>query len=470
MKIYEAAYLAKVEKSNIADPRISLVTTTFKKEDYIKRNVELLEKRLFEDKFFNEKFYWYIIDNGRTLDVSKSNDHISILPNPNVGGAGGFARGMIESLREDGKYSHILLMDDDVLFMPESFKRLYWLLALLKEDYKNYIVSGAMLEMEAQNIQHEDIGLFNPKGEHGPVKCRWDLNLWDSVVNNEEIVKRNRSQYSGWWFCCLPTTIARKDNLPMPCFFRGDDVEYSIRNNTDFITMNGICIWHQGFGSKFSAAVELYQVHRNDLILQSWNREVEDIAVIPRMQTLFWEELYKFNYKGASLILDAIEDYLKGPEFLRNLDGSEWMKTKRQQDNEMLPMTDEIRAMIPYESLYEWRPLGKISKLLYDYTCNGQKRLHTIFNSKKTGVIPYGWGYYQEKMYFCDSIIAVDISNDCYVIYNKDINKFNKLAKRYNNVIGQYNEKRRVVADEWKNAMKEYTSVEFWSNYLGIEA
>ena len=332
--IYKGNYSSNVDKSRITDRRITLATTTFQKESFMERNVKLLNESLFNDEEYRQSFNWIIVDNGRSLDTKAlENKNIRIFYNKNSGGAGGFTRGIIEANKQKIKPSHILLMDDDVLFMPESFKRLYKLLSIIKPEYENHFVSGAMLEMDEKNIQHEDIGRTNSFGEHGPVKPRYDLNLWDSVILNEKIIPDDPHQYAGWWYCCIPASTARLDNLPLPVFIRGDDIEYSFRNKAKFITMNGICIWHKGFGNKFSAALEFYQVHRNDLILHSINRHVNDVNIIKRINNLFWEEIYKFNYKGASLLTDAIEDYLKGPDFIKSLDGEKCMKSKKKKDN-----------------------------------------------------------------------------------------------------------------------------------------
>lgn len=44
------------------------------------------------------------MDNGRSLDVEGlSGGGVFIHPNPNVGGSGGFARGMIESNSPEGQ-------------------------------------------------------------------------------------------------------------------------------------------------------------------------------------------------------------------------------------------------------------------------------------------------------------------------------------------------------------------------------
>lgn len=464
--IYDAYYATDMNLCRISAPYISLVTTTFQKESYVQRNIELLSKHIFSDPEYAHAFCWNIIDNGRTIpEQTDPGEDIKIFHNRNVGGAGGFARGILESLRQSESPTHILLMDDDVVFSAESFKRIYKLLSILRPEYKDHFISGAMLNMTKPNIQHEDIGIFNLYGEHGPVKPQYDLNRWDSVLLNEVLLPDDVHQYSGWWYCCIPSRIVNRDNLPLPVFVRGDDVEYSIRNHTGFITMNGICIWHEGFENKFSGALELYQVHRNDLILQAMHKEVSDVLLIKRIQDLFWQEMYKFDYKGAALLLDSVEDYLRGPEYIKGLDGQACMQEKKKLDNTLCDITPEIEQLIDYEKLYCCEPLGKLRKFLYDYSYNGH-RLPMLLTKRKAGIIPYGWGYYQRKQYFTRVNYAIDPANHKYAVYERSDRTFRELKQRYGQIMDKYEKENNRVAGEYRACEKEMESGEFWEGYL----
>ena len=466
--LYDGFYSALADENRINDPRIVLVTTTYKKESYVYNNLELLKDTVFKDSELRDHFKWKIIDNGRTLDPhTVGDDRIRIIPNKNVGGAGGFTRGIIEALKENDRPSNILLMDDDVIFYPESFRRVYMLLLLQKKEYRDYFISGAMLEISEKNIQHEDVGLFNLLGEHGPAKPRYDLCLWDSVILNEKYLPEDSHQYSGWWFCCIPTTVAREDNLPLPFFIRGDDVEYSIRNNAKFITMNGICIWHEGFGTKFSAAMELYQVHRNDLILQSMTPVLQDVDVVKRMKDLFWQEIYKFNYKGADLICDAFEDYLKGPEYFKNIDGEQCMKDKKSKDNALVPFDPEVEQML---NACEWNitapmDMDGLEKFVYDYSLNGH-RLPGFIMSETKALIPYGWGYYPSRMRLCKEIYAVDTSNRIYIKYSIDKKKYREVVNRFKELERRLDSEGESCSEKYREAAEELESSLFWNEYL----
>lgn len=464
--IYGMNYVTFVDEKYIKQPIITMATTTFKKENYIRKNVKILNSTLFNNPEYHDNFTWKIVDNGRTLDASEFNsDKIEIVQNPNVGGSGGFARGMMEALKQTKRPTHILLMDDDVEIIPDSFTRLCNLLRLIRPEYENHFISGAMLEINERNVQHEDIGMFSLDGAHGPSKPRFDLNLAITITENEKMLPEDVHQYSGWWYCCIPTTIAREDNLPLPLFVRGDDVEYSIRNNAKFISMNGICIWHEGFGTKFSGAMELYQVHRNDLIIQTTLENTADITLMTRIKNLFWEEIYKFNYKGAGLLLDAVEDYLNGPEYMKSLDGEKCMKEHKAKDNNPLKITPDIERQINRNGLYDYVPMKKLEKFIYDYSCNGQ-RLPALFGGNKVATIPYGWGYNPGKNNKAKTIYAIDTVNNLYVRYDRSTKQFHELKKRFNSVMTRYNLENASVAEAYRKCNQEVKGVEFWQKYL----
>lgn len=467
VKIYSAYYATDIDREKLRSPLISMVTTTFKKESYVRKNVELLTENLFNNDDYKDNFVWTIVDNGRTLEEGwLFNDKIRIVHNKNTGGAGGFAKGMMEALVQKPKPDYILLMDDDVLFMPESFMRLRNLLRMLRKEYTQHFISGAMLKMGQPNVQHEDIGKLNQQGYHEAVKPNYDLNLWDHIIDNEVIYDDIPHPYGAWWFCCIPTCTARLDNLPLPVFVRGDDVEYSLRNKAKLITMNGICIWHEGFEGKFSGALEYYQVNRNELAVRAMHPELFDVDCIGHIKMIFWEEVYKFNYKGASLLLDAIEDFMKGPEFFKKLDGEKSMKKKKQKDNQPVPLTPEIRAMINFETLYDASPVAGKQKFVYDYTYNGQARIPELLLKKKTGIIPYGWGYFPSNMALADTIIAVDMTNETYVTYKRDRKKFNRIKARYERLIDKYNKDHKRIEKEYQDSAAELTDEQFWNEYL----
>ena len=296
-----------------------LSTTTFKKESFIENNIRLVKEQILgSGEEIADHFTMYVIDNGRTLDAEKlSDEHVHIRPNQNVGGAGGFTRGMIEAMEQKVPATNILLMDDDVAVSPESIKRTYNLLRLLKPEYTNAMISGAMLNYEIGEDQWEDTGYMTPEGSFAPAKPNLRMTLFQDVVYNETFkvsrkVEEDKQRYAAWWYCCIPMNVIRENGLPLPVFVRCDDAEYGVRCGKELITMNGLCIWHMSFHVRYNAAVERYQTTRNTMIAQCTTGFAPHSDFMHELHNNIRLELKKFGYANAELCLDAFEDFLKG--------------------------------------------------------------------------------------------------------------------------------------------------------------
>ena len=94
---YEVGYSGQLRNIELA-----VGTTTFKKENYITGNIDLIRKNIIDtDEDISRHFHMYVIDNGRTLDApALSSERITVTPNDNVGGAGGFTRAMITAMEQ----------------------------------------------------------------------------------------------------------------------------------------------------------------------------------------------------------------------------------------------------------------------------------------------------------------------------------------------------------------------------------
>ena len=170
LDVKEIYYYTKVDESKLRDVELAVATTTFQKEDFILPNIELVKREVLGcAEPIAGHFTFHVVDNGRTLDKEAlEGSGVFIHPNPNVGGAGGFTRGMIEAMEQEHKATHVLLMDDDVQISPESLKRTYNLLTLVNDEYVDAFLSGAMLSYEKQDEFYEDIGYVRHYGVYGP--------------------------------------------------------------------------------------------------------------------------------------------------------------------------------------------------------------------------------------------------------------------------------------------------------------
>ena len=87
--------------------RIAAVVCTFKREPYVLRNLKSILQFLERPENASLKLCYWLVDNGRTLSeheeisrlAARYPETVRIIPNRNVGGAGGFTRGMIEAIK-----------------------------------------------------------------------------------------------------------------------------------------------------------------------------------------------------------------------------------------------------------------------------------------------------------------------------------------------------------------------------------
>ena len=210
-KIYAGRYLAVSDEKDMNEVNLAIATTTCKKENFILKNIAKFKSELLDEKNYEYANHIYInvIDNGRTLDAEGlSEGNLRVISNKNVGGSGGFARGMLEALNIKAEITNVLLMDDDVIVMPDSIKRTYALLRLLKKEYQDHFISGAMMLYEEANVQHEDIGTLRDDCYFIPLKPRYRHEfLWDNLMNEGEFLGWER-MYAAWWYCCIPMISA----------------------------------------------------------------------------------------------------------------------------------------------------------------------------------------------------------------------------------------------------------------------
>ena len=473
-KIYGGEYYGFIEKSDIRDIRIAIATTTFRKEAFIKKNIKILkDKILCEDSPIRDNVFVNVIDNGRTLSPEEIEGYnVKLHSNANVGGAGGYTRGMIEAMRSEFDPTHVLLIDDDVLMVGESLFRTYYLLRTLKDEFVKCFVSGAMFDFDIRETRYEDVGFVNRgNGAYGPIKEPMDMRWIDSLARNEETDCNSGvdTAYAGWWYCCIPVVDIKENGLPLPLFIRGDDVEFSMRNKCGFVTLNGICIWHVGFAGKFNAAMELYQVHRNSFIIQAASGICDGIDFLARIKEFFWKELTRLAYGNAEQLLDSVDDFLKGPEFLKNANGEQIIKEHAAKNEKMLP----ARQLAPQfedsvnQPVYEHQGLSKFKKLIYKATLNGHL-LPSFMLKRKHGVVAYDWFFSPGSQFLRKTLVAVNPNDKTAAIRRMDRKRAFSLISRYRKLVKSYKKDYAKVAKAYRDQMPEMVSMEFWKNYLNM--
>ena len=128
---------------------LALAICTYKREDYVIANMEMLRRDVFDNPVspLSGHVRVYIADNGQTLDASRFEGlPVTVYPNKNSGGSGGFSRAAIEAIHdEDYSATHVILMDDDISFNVWALERNHSFLSLIKPEYAQNLIGGSML-------------------------------------------------------------------------------------------------------------------------------------------------------------------------------------------------------------------------------------------------------------------------------------------------------------------------------------
>ena len=488
VQIRNAYYFAKVEESDVRNVELALCTTTFKKEDYITRNIGLVREHILESgDTIADHFQMHVVDNGRSLDADVlSGGGVTVHPNDNAGGAGGFARGMIEAMEQEPKATHVLLMDDDVVVSPESIIRTFNLLSLVNDEYQDAFVSGAMMNLDEPNIRWEEMGFMGRDGVCHSMKPVARMDVLHDVVDNETFdipsympkCDDQEQQYAAWWYCVIPTSAIEKNGLPMPIFVRYDDVEYGLRCHPKFMTMNGICIWHLHFYMRYSAAQECYQTTRNSLINHFTTGMAPKSDFEKQIDEAFKRELARFNYTNAALILDGLEDFLKGPEWIMQPVAQQaFMDANKRAEkyvslDELVKQAAEIGCDL--SGLTDWKiwrdfPVSRLDVRRIYSTCNGQRGFGFGMEKGKIAIIDIAnSGFPIGKLKGAEYVIAVDVPNRRGVIRHRNPMRFSELWNRYEADLKDIRRRHEQLKNSYKEYMGKLTSLSFWKSYLGL--
>lgn len=458
-------YYTEIDEREIKEVNIGIVICTFRREVFIERNIDILKKNILDNvkSPLKDNLNVYISDNGHTLDIKKlANNKIHIYPNKNVGGAGGFTRGLIEIINDTEKthITHALLMDDDIIIEPEALVKTYNFLRIIKEEYQDTYIGGAMLRLDHQSIQVEAGASWNA-GALISLKQGLDLKNAEAVLYNEV---EEYTEFNAWWYCCVPIKYVRADNLPLPIFIRGDDLEYGLRNMTNLVLLNGICVWHEPFENKYTSFLHYYIV-RNLLIDNSLH--VANYNKYQFLKFLFkriTREAVYYRYKNVDLIYKAVNDFYGGIDWIKNEDGEQLHKQimdlgyKAQEIEKFnIPFyySDYERSLLEQETRKQ-----RIKRML---TLNGH-----LLAAKSHRIVPMASAR-PVNFYRVKTAINYDITTKKAFVTEKSYKELFKVYYGFIKLMFTTFKKYDRARKDYRDRVSEITNIEFWNKYLGRE-
>jgi galactofuranosylgalactofuranosylrhamnosyl-N-acetylglucosaminyl-diphospho-decaprenol beta-1,5/1,6-galactofuranosyltransferase len=478
--------------SSVRPVNLAVDICTFKREKYIIQNLQRMIRFLEAGTEAAGHVYVFVVDNGNTLlerdDVKsilkRAEGRISILPNANVGGAGGFTRGMLAAIdqKETFHLSHIVLMDDDTVYDLDLLVRLYGFLSMVKDEWKDIIVGGTLLREDYPTIMQVGMQWYQDFQIHLDHQF-YDLSKFENCLAEfmHAAKSSHKMTYPGWWCCCYSMGVVRKDNLPLPVFIHQDDISYGLRNtDKGMVLLNGVSVWHNGADVTFAGSNRYYDL-RNMLITEAlFEPEKSSFQVLTRIWGSLTSMLISYRYAEAFLVYQGLKDFFRGPEWLIHVDAERLNQKVRGFVRKQFPLR-------PYQELDETYDVnkGEIAEAMESFN------LDKIMRKKASR--PFRFGNLIKLISFNGwllpgdqkvvSVAATDDAFKCFrhkkvVLYEptsgkacvagKDYRKMAKFLGIYLKSAGLILGKYKKTAKRFREAAPELSSDKMWRQYLGL--
>ena len=264
----------------------------------------------------------FVVDQGRAglllqpavaEAANRLGNRLTVIEQGNFGGAGGFSRGMLAALA-DPAITHVALLDDDIDVEPDSLLRMAAFFSFCERDI---VLGGHMLDLMHPTMLYEAGAVISERHwEFLPQHFMVDVG---STPRCEMLSRPYAVHYNGWWCCGFPLSVVREHGMPLPCFIRGDDMEFGLRlhqRGVPTVPMPGIAVWHEPFYLKLGGW-QLYYETRNLLVAASLHQPFDRKGVVRRVGRQIVTHLLTYRYYSTALILKGVADYLDGPAVMR---------------------------------------------------------------------------------------------------------------------------------------------------------
>jgi len=326
----------------VREVRMGVAITTFNRQQYVLATIASLAALEANDPAVRGRLRVVVVDNARNLEPAiPAGAPVRLVPNPNLGGAGGFARGLIE-FREEGWSTHVAFMDDDIRLEPESILRTIALLShAVSEDL---CVHGAMISEEQPWMQFEAGSEYEFRSVY-PLRAigrEVDLRKRAEVVRDKiepEIA------YSAWWYTVFPMHLGTEN--PLPVFVRGDDVAFGLMHTgRHTVTMNGIVVWHADFALKNNPTSLYYEIRNFALIDTLVFDDHKWWHLAWRYLGFGFRNAYSHRYASAEFMIRGMEDFLAGPAAWAGIDHAARHDEVRRVDEEKAgPLSADLSSL-----------------------------------------------------------------------------------------------------------------------------
>lgn len=292
---------------------------------------------------------------GFTEVAEELGEQLCVIEQDNLGGSGGFSRGMAQALDDGADFA--LLLDDDVLVEPESILRA---IAFAEFSTVPTIVGGHMLDLNHRTVLHSfgetvDVGRF---WWHAVDERLSRLDFAQHPLASFPAAHRRLDvAFNGWWMCLIPASVIREVGVALPVFIKWDDAEFGLRaasHGFPTVSLPGAAVWHVSWLNKDDGLDwQAYFQLRNRVIAA-----LRQLPTAPGRGLLRHIQLANINhlvcvqYGAVELRNLALADVLRGPAALVAEQGTVLRRVRAAlaQTGQVIRPLDEVDSVDPVDT------------------------------------------------------------------------------------------------------------------------
>ena len=467
--------------SRVSKGQVTLQITTMNKPDFCLNNARILAENpsvlenVKEVLIVDQGTHKVEAEDGYAAVRDSLGGKLRVINQANLGGSGGFARGMYESVENGSDY--VLLLDDDIVVEPESIVRL---LTFADHCRKPTIVGGHMFDLYNRSVLHtfgEVVDPFRivPALPHADMETRHDFSI-SNLRQTAWLHRRVDVDYNGWWMCLIPTEVIREIGLSLPLFIKWDDAEYGLRaREAGFATVSlpGAAVWHVSWIDKDDlVGWQAYFHERNRLITTLIHSPYpKGGRVLRESVQADVKHLVSMQYFTEHGRIEALKDLFKGPGELHRVLGTK------------LPEINALKASYPDAQLKDdvndfpapklgRGPMGGTvvgmpsKKELIPWGIKTVARQLIKAPGPESGERPQGYLAHRDNRWFrvahYDSVVVSNAEGTGASWYQRDPKKLKSMLTEATRLHLQLFREWDSLARQYRDAVAEISSLESW--------
>ncbi len=319
----------------------SIAMTTMNKVSYCFENIRTIAE---SPRLLELLDVMYIVDQGS----DRLRDHadelakleaamggkLRVIEQGNIGGSGGFSRGMYEAAVAEVS-TYVVNCDDDISIEPISLERL-----VTFADYatKPTLVGAHMFDLNNRTTLHTfgeivDRWRIQPALPHQEMSLSYDL-ATHPLRATPWMHRRVDVDYNGWWMCLIPTEVVREIGLSLPVFIKWDDAEYGLRAKDagySTVSLPGAAVWHVAWGDKDDLVGWQAFFHERNRLITALLHSPYDRGgrLVKESHFMDIKHVISMQYYTQTGRLMAQRDVLQGPDHLHDTIGTTLPEIRR---------------------------------------------------------------------------------------------------------------------------------------------